>query len=166
MVSRGELCRSRTVSPRPSKKARTVASSSSMEMDMAGCFDVGTAPYSAGWCGGGPRRLCSSRGLCGRSGCGEQRGVGGRRAWAGCLQRCEKTRWGTSSAERGCGQAPMSEQGMGDEGVVVGESDARPCSRLLVLSKLWYGLAWVGKVQKHNEETRPAAASMDCRRES
>jgi len=60
----------------------------------------------------------------------------------------------------------MSEEGMGDEGVVVGESDARPCSRLLVLSKLWSGLAWVGKVQKHNEETRPAAASIDCRRES
>jgi hypothetical protein len=69
-----------------------------MDMDMAGGFAAGTAPCSAHVCIGGPidKRPC---GVLLRQ-AAERRGQLARVGWVGCLQRCKKTRWGTSDGTR------------------------------------------------------------------
>lgn len=105
---------------------------------MVGSFAVGTAAYVAGRDGDGPRSSVAVGG-CGRGcgcGCGWcccggrfEGGCGSswracsveRGAWSvgglGACRGCEKTaRWGRSDAERGCGQAPPTREGVGERG--------------------------------------------------
>ena len=85
--------------------------------------------------------------------------AGARAAWSvgglGACRGCEKTaRWGRSDAERGCGQAPPTREGVGERGEgrgARGEGRGRDyftaslCGRLLVVSKL--RACWAGRLR-------------------
>jgi hypothetical protein len=66
--------------------------------------------------------------------------------WCRCLQRDDgKDNGGARrAAERGCGHLGW-EQVVGDESLAGGESNARLCGRLLVVSRLQVGLRWLAE---------------------
>lgn len=101
-----------------------MASSSSIDIDMAGCFAEGTAPCWIGWCGGGTKRLCGSRGLF-RGGCGRL-GVAcevGARGLGACREVQEDN--GGARRRRSEGAGTEDKGGWWMEGAWQGRSDAR-----------------------------------------
>lgn len=102
-----------------------MASSSSIDIDMMGCFAEGTAPYVSRWCGGGTKRLCSSRRLV-RGCCGRREDVcdAGARGLGACRQRCKKTMVGHVGGGAKV-RAPRMRKVDGSVGAWQDESNAR-----------------------------------------
>lgn len=92
-----------------------------------------------------PRSSSAAEGcMCGCRGSGRA-GVRSWRAWVGCLQRCKKV--GHVGAERRCGHQGCKKV-RSEESLACGESNARLCSRLLVVSRLCVELALVWQSRK------------------
>lgn len=86
----------------------------------------------------------------------------------GACRGAMRTRWGTSKAEQGCGQAPGREGVCGGEDVSSAASPMRDYAAGCLSSQSFeLGWRWLTKYKSTiDEETRPAAGSIDAERAS